>query len=368
MLKPDGKYNQTRVIWPYKELVEEIERKTNFLPTNQNLTTRIWYIVNNRTSIRCCKYCGKNIFSDVKSLNYEQKDVCLNKECIDKSRKETLYKRYSKNYYQKWAKKVEKTNLSRYGVKNAMDNDTIRQKQKDRAQANVLENNSKIRAKRENTLLERYGVTNAGKLSDHDYKIKRTSFRKYGAMSYSSTDECKEKVHMYWENLSVEEKEKRKERTKQSIYQKYGVYSVASIPSVQKKRRSRYLYDDIFLDSSYELFYYLWSKDSGNTIERCYTSYSYKVEGVVHYYTPDFIENGKFVETKGEHFFDTSGNLINPFSKDKIVNKIFNAKGEFMKSLGVTVVTDVSAIKEYVSSRYGKDYIKSFRYTSGGEK
>lgn len=368
LVKPDGRYNQTRVIWPYKELINEIEKQTSFLPEEQNLTTRIWYIVNNRTSIRCCNYCGKLLVTNVKSLNYEQKDVCLSKECIDKQRKETLFTKYGNDYYEKWIKKVEKTNISRYGVSNAMDNETVKQKQKTRAQENVSQNGKSIKRKREQTVKEKYGVTNVGQLPDHDYKMKKTSFVKYGAKSYSSTSECKEKVHNYWLNLSTDKKVERTGKTKQSIYRKYGVYSVASIPSVIKSRRSRYFYNNIFFDSSYELIYYLWSKDNGNNIRRCYNSYSYIVEGVVHYYTPDFIENDKLVEIKGEHFFDKNGNLINPFSNDEYVNKIFNEKGRFMNSLGVIVITDISSMMEYVNNIYGKDYIKSFRYISGGDK
>ena len=119
LVKPDGRYNQTRVIWPYKELINEIEKQTSFLPEEQNLTTRIWYIVNNRTSIRCCNYCGKLLVTNVKSLNYEQKDVCLSKECIDKQRKETLFTKYGNDYYEKWIKiykegAIRKVTLDKY--------------------------------------------------------------------------------------------------------------------------------------------------------------------------------------------------------------------------------------------------------------
>ena len=58
-------------------------------------------------------------------------------------------------------------------------------------------------------------------------------------------------------------------------------------------------YDNIYFMSTWELAYYLYLKDCGENIERCKLRFKYTYNNKEHYYTPDFIVNGKIVEIKG---------------------------------------------------------------------
>ena len=58
-------------------------------------------------------------------------------------------------------------------------------------------------------------------------------------------------------------------------------------------------YDNIYFMSTWELAYYIHMRDTDHQIQRCSLRFQYEWEGKQHYYTPDFICDGKVVEIKG---------------------------------------------------------------------
>lgn len=58
-------------------------------------------------------------------------------------------------------------------------------------------------------------------------------------------------------------------------------------------------FNGIYFMSTWELAYYIFSKEHNHEIVRCDKRFRYQLEGKYHYYTPDFIEDGTFVEVKG---------------------------------------------------------------------
>ena len=361
LLRADGKFNQTKMLWPHKELCSKILAETSFLPKDSSLTTRVWYILNDMNTIRKCSVCGTELFSDIKSLYYSPTLTCSMKACRDEARRRTLFSKYGEDYFSQWSSKLSKTNVERYGVSNAMDNSMIRVKQQVNAKAKVDACREQILQKRIDTVSSKYGVVNVGQLPDHDAKMKRTSMEKYGAISYSCTDSCKVKVRKAYEKWTPEMWSDRAIRSCNTLKRRYGVASVQAIPYVIKNRRSRYCYNDMYFDSSYELIYYIWALDNGHNIERCTKSFEYEVDGTTHLYIPDFIDDGRLVEIKGEHFFNSSGELINPFTSDDSIQKVFKAKGKLMESMNVMVVKNVDVMKAFVYSKYGSSYISTFR-------
>lgn len=359
--KPNGKFNQTKMLWPHKELCNDIVSLTSFLPTENSLTTRVWYILNDKNTIRKCSVCGVEITDDIKSLYYSPSLTCSSKSCRDEARKRTLYSKYGPDYYQKWSSKVEDTNIKRYGSANAMDNPDIRVRQQVNAKAKVEACKEQILQKRMNTVQTRYGVENVGQLPDHSEKMRATSLNKYGAISYSCTSECKEKVKHFYSSWTPDMWADRVLRARSTLQERYGVTAAAAIPEVIRYRKSRYYYNNLYFDSSYELIYYIWAVDNGHKIERCTQTYSYEVDESTHYYIPDFVVDGELVEIKGEHFFNDKGELINPFTDDESIQRVFKAKGKLMESLRVNVIRNIDSMKEFVYSKYGSNYVSTFR-------
>lgn len=361
LLRLDGKFNQTKMLSPHKKLCKKISEVTSFLPESSSLTTRVWYILNDMNTIRRCSVCGTELTNDIKSLYYSPSSTCSLKECRDEARRRTLFSKYGEDYFNQWSNKVSKTNIERYGVSNAMDNLSIRNKQQVNAKAKVDAFREQILKKRIDTVSSRYDVVNVGQLPDHDSKMKRTSMKKYGAISYSCTESCKSKVRKTYESWTPEMWKDKAIRSCNTLQRRYGVRAASAIPYVIKNRRSRYLYNNLYFDSSYELLYYIWAVDNGHDIQRCINSFEYEVDGVVHVYIPDFLDNGKLIEVKGEHFFNSDGELINPFTNDPLVQKVFKTKGKLMESMNVTVVKNVDVMKNFVYAKYGNDYISKFR-------
>lgn len=361
LLKNDGRYNQTKMLWPYKELCNTIHNATDFLPENSTLTTRVYYILNEITEVRRCEICGKELTKPITSLVYEPSTTCDNKECRVAAKNKHIFEKYGPDYFQQWQDKVQKTNIAKYGTSNAMFNEDVRKKQQENALAKVRKDKQSILNKRINTVVSRYGVSNVGQLPDHDYKMKATSLQRYGKISYSSTVECKIKVKEAHMKRTPEQRNHTLQKTIATRLKKYGVPFYSQTVEFIKHHRSRYLYHDISFDSSYELIYFIWNEDRNIPIERCTESFKYYYEGKTFSYIPDFIVSGEYVEIKGAHFFDEYGNLVNPFSKDEYVQQLYRKKGELMRSLGIRIITDVSSYQKDVEEKYGKDFIKSFR-------
>lgn len=359
LLKADGKYNQTKVLNSNKELLSEIMSATSFITWECKLSTRIWYILHNLQTVRKCCICGKELHDTEISLNQPAKVTCGAKECIYKKRVITLTDSYGPEYFQHWQLKVQETNLAKFGVANAMDSEDISAKQKDSVRAKVERDKDTILQKRVDTVFARYGVVNVGQLPDHTAKMQQTSIEKFGAISYSSTEECKSKVTNSWKNISPEKLAAIRKKAENTCLARYGVSNYSKTPAAQKKRRSLYEFCGMYFDSSYELSYFLWALYNNKTIERPSVTFEYLANGCIHTYIPDFIVDGELVEIKGAHFFNENGDLFNPFSKDLNEQEIYKQKGMCMKENGVKVITDGDTYRKWVDLTYGVDFCDS---------
>lgn len=249
-------------------------------------------------------------------------DNVFQSDKVKQKSRETCIERYGVPYVSQtseFKKKVSDTSISRYGVPNPAQSDLIKRR--------IMETNQM-----------RYGVNWTGQVSQFRENAKQTCLDRYGVDHPWKAPEIKE--HIRQTNLS-----------------RYG----SEHPVNDRFRRVTYTYDGIQFDSSDELYYYIWASENNYDIQRCIHSYEYNVGNRTRHYTPDFVVNGKDVEIKCKHFFDTSGNLTNPFTNNSSIQAIYKAKGVCMRQHGVQIITDISEQKRYVDEKYTSNYVPLFR-------
>jgi len=207
-----------------------------------------------------------------------------------------------KNYYNKWLKsegeeyciicKRETKFISFYGYERTCSNKCI----------------LKLR---QQTCLEKYGVTNVFKANEIKNKIKNTNLRKYGVSNYLNSEEGKKKKKKTWiKNYGVDNPQKSKkirEKTKQTCLKKYGVeYTHQNLEILNKSLKTRRLLKqfrdtNLTYQGSYELdflekFYDKIDIENGPSIH-------YLFEGKNKVYHSDFYISSKnlIVEIKSSY-------------------------------------------------------------------
>ena len=152
---------------------------------------------------------------------------------------------------------------------------------------------------------------------------------------------------------------KTQEKIKNANIEKYGVPCVMQVIEIVAKTRKKYLFDGIYFDSSWELAYFIWLRDNKIKFEYHTRSLKYIVNGKEHYYFPDFIVEGRYVEIKGSHLFN-NGKLVDfyhqGFSKEQL-----DEKTKCMLNNNVLLITDVTKQLKYVTYKYGRNYMKRFK-------
>jgi hypothetical protein len=98
-------------------------------------------------------------------------------------------------------------------------------------------------------------------------------------------------------------------------------------------------FDGVYFMSTWELAYYIFSKENGHEIIRCDKRFKYQWKGKDHYYTPDFIEDGVFVEIKG---WET---------------ELDKAKYEVVDNLKVVYYNDIKQMIRFVQDLYSVEDI-----------
>ena len=221
--------------------------------------------------------------------------------------KQTRKEKYGDENYNN-PKKREKTNIEKYGVKNYTN-----------------------REKANKTIKERYNVNNISELESVKEKRSKTKKEKYGYENYNN-----------------------QEKLKETCLLKYGTTNPGFL-------KSRYIFDNLNFDSSWELYYYIYCKLHNYDISRNNTVYySYEYEGKVHKYYPDFIVDKKFYEIKGDQFFE-NGKMICPY--DRNLDNLYEAKHQCMIKNNVTILLqkDLDIITKEVDNIYTNDFVPLFK-------
>lgn len=245
-----------------------------------------------------CPYCGK---PKIWVRDHFGK-TCGDKECIIKSRVET--------------------SLERYGVEQPMLCDSVKKKFK-------------------TTIKERYGIdgfyveTNVFK-----EKSKETKKDKYGDETYVNIEKQKETNLKRYGKPSFFQTDMWKEKNEITCMEKYGTKYYVQTEDIRKKRFKEITYDGLIFNSNDEILFYTFCKK--NNIElNCHPNISIKYFdncGKEHLYFPDFEICGRYIEIKGDHFFNDDGILINPYTNDVDVQDVYKSKYDCMIKENVLII------------------------------
>lgn len=155
----------------------------------------------------------------------------------------------------------------------------------------------------------------------------------------------------------------RYEKIKQTNLKRYGVECPGLITRYSNKKIiSKYYYDTLYFDSSWELATWIYCKDHNIAIERLPIRIAYNVNNEQHYYYPDFKINNVLVEIKGDYLIEN--NQLKKIYKSQD-EKLLHAKSLCMQQNNIKIYTskDLVEIKNYITTTYGKDYLKRFKNT-----
>jgi hypothetical protein len=312
-----------------------------------SLSLKLFWFLNDISDFRKCSICGKVLDKekyDLKSGKYLSNTLHCSCKCSanDKitihKRKQTSKHRHD-NFTFNNRKKYKETCLKNFGCENVFQSEIIKNKIKN---TNLINHNIEHYVnldKAKQTNLERYGCENVFANTCIKEKIKQTCLERYGVEHYVNLD-----------------------KTKQTNLEKYGVEYPIQCREVRLKQQTKYDYKNICFDSSPEIALYIYLKD--NNIDFEYQPdirFEYSVNDKTHYYFPDFRIEDKYYEIKGDQFFDDCGRMINPY--DRSQDALYESKHQCMKDNNVIILrnNDYQRYLDYVSEKYGNDYLKTFK-------
>ena len=298
-----------------------------------------------------CKNCGKDTllkFATFRDIDHYKRMLCKN--CG-----------------------IKQTCLEKYGSERPLQSPEIKEKMKQTCLKKYgvgwTSKMPEFQEKRKQTWFEKYGVESPLQSPEFQEKRKQTLFEKYGVESPLQSPEIEEKRKQTWfEKYGVEnplQSPEIEEKRKQTLFEKYGVESPLQSPKFQSKSNKKYDYFGVKLDSSWELYYYIYQTEVlGFECIRNYGEkyFEYIVNGKTHRYIPDFINEGKIVEIKGDQFLK-NGNLINAYNSKYLSKEILSVKTQCMLDNVDEIITrkEITPMIREVKRLFGVHYIDQFK-------
>lgn len=244
-------------------------------------------------------------------------------------------------------KKLNETNLKKYGTEWASQNKTVKEKVANtniQNCGNACSLHGSNQQKTDAVFNEKFGCSNPMQNAEIKAKREATNLERYGASSPFGSTLCIEK-------------------RKQNYFNKTGYFFPAQNPDNHTMRRKAYLYDGAYFDSSWELAFYMFHIEQNHDISaHPAVTFEYEHAGIKHNYMPDFILDGQLTEIKGPQFFNESGEMINPF--DRSQDALYEAKHQCMLKNNVKIITDCAEYIDYVNEKYTSDYLELFNVKS----
>lgn len=236
-----------------------------------------------------CRVCGISV-KDVYNIKIIEDRVFCSNDCLQKKIQATNLEKYGVTSPAKNPEvlaKMKQTNLKKYGSESPLGNAGVQEKikqtnlerygseyiggsesvRKKIAQTNLERYGSEnvfgseeIRERSKVTIQERYGVDNYGETKEHKIKSLNTMIDKYGA-HYSQTEEFKERSKKTnLEKYGVEfytQSQEYHDKVKRSNFEKYGVEYLTSLESFHETSRNI----KIKKREEFKSRGYLWIKD-----------------------------------------------------------------------------------------------------------
>lgn len=210
----------------------------------------------------------------------------------------------------------------------------------------------------ENSLMEKYGVKNAFQSKEVKTKIKETNLLRLGVDNPAKSLVVQTKIReTLFKKLGVTHQMKNstiREKTSKTCIARYGKICFP---------QAKYEYNNEIFDSSWELAFYIYYKDYNLSIIRNKARFfTYSYNGKSYKYFPDFLIQNRIFEIKGQHFFNESGQMTNPFNSND--NARVAEKQKCIEQNNIILIRDCSKYLNYINEKYGKNLLKSFRVYS----
>lgn len=336
-----------------------------------------------------CSTCKEPVVRNVEriqSLISHDQFTHLCRNCQRKATSQKLYGCDSPTQAQQTKEKNRKTREEKFGGWNS-------DKQKQALKKVFEERKDEIIAKREQTCLEKVGVTNMNKTKETRDKIKQTCLERFGTTSSLAAKSVKDKiketclqkygVENAHQSSEIIQKTKEtckerygaesylaseigKEKIKQVFLEKHGVENPSQVIEIQRKKAKKYYYENMNFDSSWELAVWIYAKDHNEEIEREPCELLYTFGGKEHKYYPDFRYKGQLIEIKGAHLYNANGDVRVGFEKNEKLDAQMRAKMKcaFDNDVKVWGQFKIQPYLEYIKEKYGPNYLQQFRRTN----
>jgi hypothetical protein len=146
------------------------------------------------------------------------------------------------------------------------------------------------------------------------------------------------------------------DRVKRTCVERYGVENPYYSETV--RRKVSYDYDDLRFDSSWELAFYVWLRDKRIDFKFKPSYLTYRSDGKIRRYYPDFMIDDYYVEVKGPQFFK-NGRLWDPAKRCYLT-----LKERCMKKNNVKIMTRelMKPVLQYVHDEYGTSFMRDHRH------
>lgn len=335
----------------------------------------------------CCKDCKEKVIRASSRIYALINRDCFNFLCRSCQRKATSQRLYgcdSPTQALQTKEKSRKTREEKFGGWNS-------DKQRQAIKETFEKHSAEIVAKREQTCLEKAGVTNMNKTKETRDKIKQTCLERFGTTSSLAAKSVKDKIketclqkygvenaHQASEIIQKTKEtckerygaesyfasEIGKEKIKQVFLEKHGVENPSQVEYLQAKKARKYEYKKQYFDSSWELALWIYAKDHNEEIEREPVKLSYFFNGKEHFVYPDFRYKGKLIEIKGGQFLLKDGELRKYF-KDNTTDQMYaKFNCELQNGVEFWRSQQIRPYLEYIKEKYGPNYLQQFRKTS----
>lgn len=334
-----------------------------------------------------CTKCKEPVVRNVEriqSLIVHNQFTHLCRTCQRKDTSQKLYGCDSPSQSQQIREKVRKTREEKFRGWNS-------DKQRQAIKEAYKKHSAEIIAKREQTCLEKAGVTNMNKTKETRDKIKKTCMEHFGTTSSLAAKPVKDKIkktclqkygvenaHQASEIVQKTKEtckerygaesyfasEVGKEKIKQVFLEKHGVENPSQVKEIQAKKGRKYFYENIYFDSSWELALWIYAKDHDEEIEREPCTLDYEFAGRLHKYYPDFRYKRELVELKGSQLYNIeTGEVSDIYANSETIKQQILAKIDCAKRNGVKIWGQYQMydILKYIKTKYGKEYLQQFR-------
>lgn len=307
--------------------------------------------IKTRARLKLPLFCKKCTRSDSQSN--------IDFSIVNKKREETKLKRYGNSHYVN-GEKIKQSLMSKSDEEKKLIADKIKQTNLEKYGGHPAKREEQI-LKTKQTCLERYGVNACVQNEAIHQKMIQTNLEKYGVTNVFSNNEVKNKIkNTLLEKYGVDNPKKSKEisdKIKQTCLEKYGNECCLGNHDVRVKCQQKYLYHNVYFDSSWELYYFIYLTEHKIDFEY-QPNISFKYLDTQ--YFPDFKVNNEYIEIKGNHFFE-NGKMINPY--DRTLDYIYEAKHQCMLNNNVKILTenDLIDVFKYVDDKYTTDFVKLFK-------